>query len=67
VFFVSLSWTGLFAGLRDIIAQLNIYTGMKLGNPNPTVIQEQDVTLQKDSATGGRGQMVLIDNYFRFT
>jgi len=46
-FFINYVWMGLFGGLRDILSQLNVYTTMKMMNPNPTLVQDFKSHLNK--------------------
>lgn len=58
----------MFRSLKDLLVQAKLYASMQLYNGNNLLIDDYTGALQKEEPyTTGRGQMVLLTHFFRFT
>lgn len=58
----------MFRSLRDLLIEAKHLATMKLYNGNNLLIDDYTGSMQKDDPyTTGRGQMVLLTHFFRFT
>jgi len=66
--FVELIWDGMFRQMRNIIMQAKNLLSMSLYNVNVLMINDYSGDLEfVEPVTTGRGQLVLLSHYYRFT
>lgn len=66
--FVEFIWGGMFRQMKNILMQAKSLLAQSLYNANVLMIDDYSGPLEVvDPATTGRGQMVLLSHYYRFT
>lgn len=66
--FINLQWGGMFRSLRNLLIQSKALLADSLYNANVLMIDDYSGSIQTVEPTAcGRGQMVLLSHYYRFT
>jgi hypothetical protein len=66
--FIDLTWGGMFRSLRNLLIQSKTLLSQSLYNVNVLMIDDYSGPIQSvEPKTTGRGQMVLLSHYYRFT
>lgn len=65
---IDLTWGGMFRSLKDLLMQSQHLATLQIYNANNLLIDDYSGALHpQEPCTTGRGQMILLTNFFRFT
>lgn len=66
--FIDLQWGGMFRSLRNLLIQSKALLTQSLYNANVLMIDDYSGSIQTaEPSSSGRGQMILLSHYYRFT